>query len=58
MPNKNVRDRALVRMLLHLDLKQQKGFHDYLSSPLFNTNPSLLVLSGNDRRGTEKLMVQ
>jgi len=41
MPQPNINDSALVRMLSTLDRKQLKGFKFYLECPLFNTNKTL-----------------
>lgn len=41
MPQPNLKDSALVRMLSKLDRKQLKGFRFYLECPLFNTNKTL-----------------
>lgn len=44
MHKPNLKDRALVRMLLILDRKQLKNFREYLSCGFFNTNATLLTL--------------
>lgn len=44
MPSSNAKDRTVIRMLVCLDRKQRKGFGDYLTCDLFNTNSSLVTL--------------
>lgn len=44
MALKNIRERALLRMLVRLEKKQRNGFREYLDCGLFNTNSSLVLL--------------